>query len=269
MFFFFQNVQPYDEPGQRENSSISQVPLIQIRNDKFKMPHAQGSESDAPKTRVAKPSPSMPVRTPVQMSSSAISQASASGSIRPAIQAAVQSSSSGVISSNRYSYRSATAVTKSVEVVPGTQNRLKPPPVSAHKVPTQSVSVRMQQSGQPLSRSKTDDTSETTKTLSSRPPLTKRLAPAPSQSLSVADRIKPPLQGQPAGSKAGIKRSAPMSLSDRFSSSVAGSPIPVITDHAPEKKRRQAVPQPVQSLEEEFGEDFELRVSWLTNISWQ
>ena len=54
-----------------------------------------------------------------------------------------------------------------------------------------------------------------------------------------------------------------MSLSERFSSGGSGNPIPVITDHAPAKKRRAPEPEPEKEV---YEEEFEVKVGSISDI---
>ncbi|KAL8596490.1 hypothetical protein ACOMHN_044028 [Nucella lapillus] len=89
-------------------------------------------------------------------------------------------------------------------------------------------------------------------------PVTKRLAPHPTPppppqparapQMSVSTRVSQAT----GGARMAVKRPS-MSLSERFSSGSSGNPIPVITDHAPVKRRRPSEPELERA---DFGAEF-------------
>nr|KAG5686168.1 hypothetical protein BaRGS_004507 [Batillaria attramentaria] len=258
-----QEASQFASSGQRVNMDRDKGPVIQIRNEKFRpqpvqapggsvksRPTAspamgarsysqpQAAVSTRPPAKLATRSPiQLPVRTPVQSPS----QAPVQHPQRTSVQSAP--SASAFSGNSRYKYTS-TAASARTETSLESQGRLKPPPVvEAARRPAQSALSRIQMQAQA-------DTTQT-RGVSPRQPAMKRLAPASSYQAyeHTADVEVSTTQ------RAGVKRRAPLSLSDRFASGGGGNPIPVITDHAP-KKRRTPAPVPVEPMEE-FVEDFE------------
>lgn len=261
----------YEGAGQqRMNMGSDRGPVIQIHNDKFRpqpiLPPGAGVRSRPANNpqmgsrALAQPTPSMrqpvtapahtpiepPARTPIQVSSRTAVQAPARTPVRSpkvTVQQSAPDESRYATGNSRYKYSKNPPIATKSETSLESQGRLKPPPAVSEppRRPAQSALSRIQLHAQ------TD--SVHSRLSSPRQPAMKRLAPLASYPQQPEDPDVSPTM------RAGMKRRAPLSLSDRFGAGGgSGNPIPVITDQAV-KKRRPPPPEPM----EEFVEDYEMK----------
>lgn len=237
-------------------------PVIQFQNDRFKPAPIQapapsnkvrtrpgpGPSPSTQRTRVPSPVQSpAPKRLPIKPPSTA-----------PAPAKPAPTLASDYITNTRYktvkNVLAAAPDARLQHTAPQPQPRLRASPgasvsVLPAKRPAQSAFSRIQL--------QTESAPVSSRLSSPGLSATKRLAPHPS--------TRTPSVGVTQVSttaKVAVKRRAPMSLSERFSSGGSGNPIPVITDHAPAKKRRAPEPEPEKEV---YEEEFEVKVGSISH----
>ena len=237
-------------------------PVIQFQNDRFKpMPiqapapsskirTRQGpgpSPQNNQRTRAPSPiQPPAPKQSPIQMPSTV-----------PAPAKPAPTLASDYITNTRYktvkTVPAATPVVSMQRSAPQPQPRLR---ATAGDSASALPAKRPAQSALSRIQLRTESVPVSTRLSSPGLSATKRLAPHPSTRTQSG--------GVPQVSttaKVAVKRRAPMSLSERFSSGGGGNPIPVITDHAPAKKRRAPEPEPEKEV---YEEEFEVKVGCIS-----
>ena len=246
--------------GPRPTMDNTRGPVIQFQNDRFQPTPVQApAPSNRLRTRAGPPPSAARARPPSPIHSPAPKQLPVKlrNPVSPAKPAPTMASD--YITNTRYqTVKVAPTAVPAARIqlaAPMPQLRLRAPPdtsVSAlpPKRPVQSALSRIQLRAQsaPISARLSSPSLS----------ITKRLAPHPS---THSQPVGSPLVS--AAAKLAMKRRAPLSLSERFAAGGSGNPIPVITDHAPAKKRRAPEAEPEKEV---YEEDFGIKVSGISEF---